>query len=52
MPDLIAHNLFPAVLVLLDLGAAIEAAYRRDWWWAGYWIQAGGLTTCAVMMRR
>lgn len=51
LPDLIAKNIFPSVLVLLDLLAAAEAAYRRDGWFAGYWLQAAGLTVCAVMMK-
>lgn len=38
--------LFPSILILLDVGAAIVYAFYTDWRRAIYWTAAAVLTAC------
>lgn len=40
---------FPTLLIVLDLAAAVVYATHRDYYMAGYWICAAGITTCATL---
>lgn len=48
MLEVISRNLFATALIVLDLGAAIEAAVIGDLWQVGYWISAAVLTVCVI----
>ena len=41
-------KLFPTILIILDVCAAIVWASHGDWRKAGYWMSAGVLTICVT----
>ncbi len=41
--------LFPAVLIALDLAAAVVYGWHGDWKHAGYWVSAASITVFATM---
>lgn len=43
-----AKQIFPTVLIILDLGASAVCAAGGDWRRAVYWIAAAVLTTCVT----
>jgi len=43
-----ATIIFPAIMVVLDIGAAGVFAWHRDWWMVGYWLAAATLTACVT----
>ena len=49
--DLLRANIFPAVLIVLDLCAAAEKASQHDMWGAVYWVAAAVITIAFVCGR-
>jgi hypothetical protein len=43
------ENIFPSLLILLDLGASGVYAYNFDWRRAIYWLAAATLTAMVTM---
>ena len=41
--------LFPAALIILDVGAAVSYACVLDWRRAVYWLAAATLTLCVTL---
>lgn len=41
-------HFFPAVLILLDVLAAVRYGVAGDWGRVGYWLCAAGITACAT----
>ena len=41
-------KIFPTILILLDIAAAIVYARHKDWWMVGYWVSAAVLTACVT----
>jgi hypothetical protein len=41
-------RLFPTMMVIQDLLAAVAYARHGMWWHTGYWIAAAVLTTCVT----
>jgi hypothetical protein len=39
---------FPALLIALQVVAAIRYGFAGDWWHVGYWLFAGGINVCAT----
>ena len=43
--------IFPAILIVLQLGASAVCAFRKDGWMAAYWAGAA-LVNFAVIMKK
>lgn len=43
-------HIFPAVLIALDVAAAVVYAAHGDWRHAGYWLSAASISAFAVIM--
>ncbi len=41
--------IFPLILILLDVGAAVVYAVYRDWRMAVYWLSAAVLNICVIL---
>lgn len=41
-------HVFPTILIMLDLAAAMVCAWHGDRPRAGYWLAAAGITTCVT----
>ena len=46
--EMMVEKIFPTVLMVLDIGAAIVNAIAGDWRRAIYWIAAAVLTACVT----
>ena len=44
-----ATMIFPCILIVLDVVAAIVYAWHHDWNLAVYWIAAATLTVCVTL---
>jgi len=44
-----AKYIFPALLILLDVGAAIVYAIKSDWRMTIYWVAAAVLNVCVTI---
>jgi hypothetical protein len=51
MIEAIRANIFPTLLLLLDLFAAGEKLLRGDGWGAVYWVSAAFLTAAVIFGR-
>lgn len=47
--SLVDPRLFPAILIVLDLGAAVVYGFHLDWRRATYWLAAAVLTFCVTV---
>jgi hypothetical protein len=45
------RNLFPIILIVLDLCASLVYGFYQDWIRVVYWIGAAALTWCSIWMR-
>ena len=43
-------KIFPTILIVLDVAAAVVYASHRDWRHAIYWLAAAVLTTCVTFL--
>jgi len=43
--------IFPCILIVLDVGAAIVYLLHKDWARFYYWMLAGGLTATTLWMK-
>lgn len=41
-------KIFPCIMIILDIAAAIVYARHKDWWMVGYWVSAAVLTICVT----
>jgi len=44
-------NLFPTILIILDICSALVYGFYQDWVRVCYWFGAGLLTWCSIYMR-
>jgi hypothetical protein len=42
------NQIFPLILIILDIGAAFVYGSEYNWRLCGYWLFAAGLTVCVT----